>query len=87
MSCKPYCARTTLAKQCSRVDCMSCASCNASASAVAAAIARLSPEHNVSCDTDGGFEIPETRWPAPFHMLDEALARCIQGLAGPSPLL
>lgn len=84
--CKPYCGAAS-SRICARLDCAACAGCNHSAAALAQLNAAAGDEANVTCDADGSFAVPETRWPAPYHMLDAGVAAAAQRLVGAAGLL
>ena len=80
---KPQCRQYCPARQsvCHRLDCMACLHCHPSESEVRRAALGARFVASVNCTTDGSFTINTTRWPAPFHELDEGVARTALQLA------
>ena len=85
--CRNYCRRDT----CSRLDCMQCSWCNATASQVATAVRGIKLNREVlgNCSgSDGSFSFAGlSTWPGPMNILDAGLAQIVLEIVGSRSLL
>lgn len=71
---------------------MACAICNSTADQVRLAKLAITgswtdADTDVNCTMDGSFVINATRWPAPYHFLDDGVARFLLETVGSDSLL